>query len=140
MPPRWAQPISPRWLGSHKTWLGVALAVLAATGVAGLQAHLAWRGDLLRGAAWTAVGPLCGLAAMLGDSLKSFFKRRLQIAPGQPWVPMDQLDFVLAGLLMLSYWVALSGIDVALVLGTSFVGTRLVNRWAYSWGIKSTPA
>jgi CDP-2,3-bis-(O-geranylgeranyl)-sn-glycerol synthase len=137
--PRWAVPISERWLGSHKTWLGVALAVLAATAVAWVQSRLAWRGDLLRGAPWYVVGPTCGVAAMLGDSLKSLIKRRLGFAPGQSWMPADQLDFIVAGLLALSWWVDFTVADLALVLGLSFAGTVVVNRLSFSLGIKRTP-
>jgi hypothetical protein len=32
------------------------------------------------------------------DSVKSFVKRRVGIAPGAPWIPFDQLDFVIGAL------------------------------------------
>jgi len=38
-----------------------------------------------------------GLGAIVGDLVKSFFKRRFKIPPGQPWFPFDQLDFILGG-------------------------------------------
>jgi CDP-2,3-bis-(O-geranylgeranyl)-sn-glycerol synthase len=137
--PRWARPIHERWLGSHKTWLGVGLAVLAASLVAWAQAQLAWGGELLPDARWFVLGPSCGLAAMLGDSSKSFVKRRLGIAPGQSWAPADQLDYVAAGLLALSWWVKLRALDVLLVLAVSWAGTVAVNRLSYRLGIKRTP-
>lgn len=46
-----------------------------------------------------ALGVLLGFGAMTGDLVKSFFKRRLNIAPGEQWFPFDQLDFLLGGLL-----------------------------------------
>jgi CDP-2,3-bis-(O-geranylgeranyl)-sn-glycerol synthase len=138
--PYFARPISQRWLGSHKTWLGVGLAILAATAVAWVQSRLAWRGDLMRGAPWLVLGPTCGLAAMLGDSSKSFIKRRLGFAAGQSWMPADQLDYVIAGLLALSWWVNFGAMDVALVLGVSFAGTVVVNQLSYRLGIKRTPS
>jgi CDP-2,3-bis-(O-geranylgeranyl)-sn-glycerol synthase len=137
--PHLARPISARWLGSHKTWLGVGLAVAASTAVAWMQWQLAWRHDLLSDSRWFVVGPVCGAAAMLGDSAKSFFKRRLGMVPGQRWVPADQLDYVVAGLLALSGWVAFSWTDVAIVLGTSFSGSIAVNRLSYRLGVKDTP-
>lgn len=38
---------------------------------------------------------LFGFGAITGDLVKSFFKRRIGIKPGQPWFPFDQLDLVL---------------------------------------------
>ena len=34
-----------------------------------------------------------GLGAGVGDAVKSFFKRRVGIAPGSSWLFFDQLDF-----------------------------------------------
>ncbi len=133
------RPISERWLGSHKTWLGYAFAVVAATAVTVLQWRLDWPGGLADYAQWARLGPACGLGAMLGDSAKSLVKRRLGIAPGQRWVPADQLDFVLGGLLALAFWVELGWLDVVLVLAMSFAATVLVNRIAYAIGVKNVP-
>jgi CDP-2,3-bis-(O-geranylgeranyl)-sn-glycerol synthase len=135
-----ARPISERWLGSHKTWRGVALAVTAATAVAGVQAWCAWPGSLVRPEVpWQILGPVCGLSAMAGDSVKSFFKRRLGIRPGSPWVPADQLDFAVAGLLALSHWVDLRWSDIALLLALTLAASLAVNRLAHAVGLKDTP-
>lgn len=133
------RPISERWLGSHKTWRGCLLAVLASTLTAWLQARLQWAGSLIHYDDWLALGVLCGVAAMAGDSAKSFVKRRLHIAPGAPWIPADQLDYVVAGLLALSLWYRFGWTDVAMVLAVSFVGSLLVNRLSHRLGIKNTP-
>ena len=34
--------------------------------------------------------------------LKSYFKRKLNIKPGKSWIPFDQLDFIIGGLLFIS--------------------------------------
>jgi CDP-2,3-bis-(O-geranylgeranyl)-sn-glycerol synthase len=133
------QPISLRWLGSHKTWRGCALAVLAATLTAWLQSLAQWRGSLIGYDDWLVLGVACGAAAMAGDSAKSFVKRRLGIAPGRPWVPADQLDYVVAGLLALSLWHRFGWADVAIVLAVSFAGSLAVNRLSARLGIKDTP-
>ncbi len=44
---------------------------------------------------------LFGIGALTGDLIKSFFKRRLNIAPGKPFIPFDQIDFVLGAWLFL---------------------------------------
>jgi hypothetical protein len=85
------------------------------------------------------LGPVCGLAAMLGDSTKSFVKRRLEIPPGKPWIPADQLDYAVAGLIALSVWYRPDWGDVLTVLALSFAGSIIINRLSYWLGIKSTP-
>ena len=40
-----------------------------------------------------------GFGALAGDAIESFFKRRTGRERGQPWVPFDQLDFVVGSLL-----------------------------------------
>lgn len=45
---------------------------------------------------------LLGFGALVGDSTKSFFKRRIGIKRGRPWPPFDQLDFIVGGLLFIS--------------------------------------
>jgi CDP-2,3-bis-(O-geranylgeranyl)-sn-glycerol synthase len=136
--PGWNGPISPRWLGEHKTVVGFAFGVAAATATTAIQHSFAWRGGLVDYKVWLPMGLSCGLGAMGGDSLKSFFKRRLGIAPGVRWIPADQLDFVLGGLIALSLWTRLTWLDVLLVLGLSFIGDIAVNQLAFRIGVRDT--
>jgi len=103
------------------------------------QARLQWQGSLIGYEHPLPLGLLCGSAAMAGDSAKSFVKRRLGIAPGRPWVPADQLDYVVAGLLALSSRYAFQAWEVVAILAPSFIGALAVNRRAARWGIKQTP-
>lgn len=48
------------------------------------------------------LGTLLGFGAMTGDAVKSFFKRQLDIAPGEPWFPFDQIDFLIGALIFAS--------------------------------------
>lgn len=45
------------------------------------------------------VGSFMGLGAIVGDLVKSFFKRRVRLHSGQSWFPLDQIDFTLGGML-----------------------------------------
>ncbi|MEM4244868.1 MAG: CDP-2,3-bis-(O-geranylgeranyl)-sn-glycerol synthase [Candidatus Nanoarchaeia archaeon] len=45
------------------------------------------------------LGALMGFGAMFGDMFESFFKRRIGIESGKPWIPFDQIDFIVFGLL-----------------------------------------
>lgn len=49
------------------------------------------------------LGFLLGFGALLGDSVKSFFKRRAGIPPGGKWVPFDQIDFVVGAFALGSF-------------------------------------
>lgn len=95
--------------GSSKTWRGIVSAVILATAIAGLQSWLMNYGyfnqiSLLDYSAWWYVfGPLAGLGAILGDLVKSFFKRRLDIASGRPWPVFDNLDFIV-GFFVFTWW------------------------------------
>ena len=47
---------------------------------------------------WLLLGLLMGSGALIGDAVKSFFKRRLGIAPGAKFIPFDQTDFAIGAL------------------------------------------
>jgi CDP-2,3-bis-(O-geranylgeranyl)-sn-glycerol synthase len=88
-----------RILGDHKTWRGLLAGIVAGTLVFELQ-RLADGAGLLRdlalidyGAHPVLPGFLMGLGTGVGDAVKSFFKRRVDIAPGASWPVFDQLDF-----------------------------------------------
>jgi CDP-2,3-bis-(O-geranylgeranyl)-sn-glycerol synthase len=132
----WNPPISSRWLGGHKTVLGFLAGVLAALATAFAQHGLGWVTDIDRGDGWLDLGLRLGVGAMAGDSAKSFFKRLLGIAPGRPWIPFDQLDFVLGALLVVWPRAALTAGDVAIVLGVSVAGHVAVTHAAYWLGIR----
>lgn len=96
-----------RILGDHKTIRGLLVAPLAG-GVC------FWAQQQLGAFAWAqsmslfdyeqmsvGFGALLGLGAVLGDAVKSFFKRQLDIAPGQPWIPFDQIDFTVGAMLLI---------------------------------------
>jgi CDP-diglyceride synthetase len=132
----WNRPISVRWLGSHKTVVGFAAGVLAAVVVTLVQSRIAWPGGLVAYDHWVALGLRFGVGAMAGDAAKSFVKRRLAIAPGKPWIPWDQVDFVLGALALVWGQAALSWPDVAIILVLSVTGHVLVSRVGYWTGIR----
>ena len=135
----WNRPIHPLLLGNHKTIVGFGVGVAAAIAAAYLQSGLLVAIPLLWDARdWLGVGFACGLGALCGDAVKSFFKRRLGIAPGHRWIPADQVDFVVGGLLALGWFVNLSGSDILAILAVSFVADVAVNQLAFRAGIRDT--
>ena len=135
----WNPPISKRWLGAHKTVVGFALGLLGGVATAFAQYQIGWSRVFLDYADWPILGLALGFGAMAGDSTKSFVKRRLAIAPGTSWIPADQIDFVIGGLIVLAFWVNLSVADMAVILAVSFAGDLLINRLSFRMGIRETP-
>ncbi|MEK6937935.1 MAG: CDP-archaeol synthase [Nanoarchaeota archaeon] len=97
------RPIYEKKLGAHKTWRGVLVAAVIGTLVFAMQKYAYTKGFT----SWALIdysgfsillGTFLGLGAIIGDAVKSYYKRKMNIAPGQPWWGWDQLDFVIGGL------------------------------------------
>jgi CDP-2,3-bis-(O-geranylgeranyl)-sn-glycerol synthase len=93
-----------RIFGSHKTWRGMIVGIIAATGTLALQqyavGHYDWARDLALSVDYRAlptliVGPLFAIGALGGDAIESFFKRQRGIGPGHGWFPFDQTDYII---------------------------------------------
>ena len=92
--------------GKNKTFRGLIFGVIFAAIVAYLQ-FLLYNAGFFRNISfinyqnWLLFGLLMGAGALTGDLIKSFFKRRLDIAPGEKFIPFDQTDFVVGALLFI---------------------------------------
>jgi CDP-2,3-bis-(O-geranylgeranyl)-sn-glycerol synthase len=88
-----------RILGDHKTWRGLCAGIVTGVVVFELQrlVHLAGGLHTLAPIDYAdhplLPGLLMGAGTGVGDAVKSFFKRRIDIAPGGSWPVFDQLDF-----------------------------------------------
>jgi CDP-2,3-bis-(O-geranylgeranyl)-sn-glycerol synthase len=104
-----AKPINAVLFGSHKTWRGLYAAYLGALLVLIAQKFL-WQISWFRNNSVLDYQQIniflfaipFGLGAIIGDLMKSFFKRRINKQPGAPWFPFDQIDFVVGALFFLS--------------------------------------
>lgn len=76
-----------------------------------------------------------GAGAMFGDLIKSFFKRRLGIASGQPWIPFDQIDMTLGALAGLSFLYIPSVLHCIIIILSGFLSFP-VNIIAYFLHLK----
>ncbi|HLC97371.1 MAG TPA: CDP-archaeol synthase [Candidatus Nanoarchaeia archaeon] len=114
------KPIHQKIFGSHKTWRGLIIAPVMGMLIFWLQ-KLAYESGfqdlaIIDYSDFSLVlGFLLGGGAILGDLVKSFFKRRHGIKAGQSWKPWDQLDFVF-GALALSFFVYVPPAEAVLVL------------------------
>lgn len=131
-----------RIFGDHKTWRGLILGVAAGAAVFVVQAA-AYRAGYAHGLAITdyselpsLFGAWLGFGAIVGDAIKSFFKRRVGIAPGKPWIGPDEVDFYLGAWAAAACFVSLPAGAVLLSLPIVFVGHLLTNVVAWSLGLK----
>lgn len=94
-------------LGSHKTWRGFIFGTLAGVLVGAVQGWLYVEYsffqeiaiiDFSQSPGWL-FGLLLGFGALFGDSVKSFFKRRVGVQPGKMFFPWDQVDAYFGGLI-----------------------------------------
>jgi CDP-2,3-bis-(O-geranylgeranyl)-sn-glycerol synthase len=136
--PGWNRPISRQWLGDHKTVVGFLLGVVAAILTSYVQSRSSWSPPGLEPPNWLVLGCAQGVGAMTGDAVKSFFKRRIGIGPGGRWIPADQLDFIIGAMVLGLPWLALTALDVMLVLGFTFVAHIIVNHAAFRLRIRDT--
>jgi len=84
---------------------------------------------------WFA-GFLMGLGAIVGDMVKSFLKRRFKINPGRPWIPFDQIDYVLGGTLFFSLFYVPTTKDVVFLLLIGLTLHIIVNIIGYYVGLR----
>lgn len=116
--------------GAHKTWRGLLAGMATATAVLAIEQflarHHAWAVyasgpvDYTTLTLWV-LGPLFGFGALMGDAIESFFKRRVAREAGTSWVPFDQIDYVLGGLIASLAAVRLRPYDYLAVLALWFV-------------------
>ena len=83
-------------------------------------------------------GFLQGAGAILGDLVKSYYKRKSGIKPGEPWLFWDQIDFVIGGIVLGFLWYVPPAGSVAVLLAASPILHALVNYIGYLLKIKET--
>ena len=82
------------------------------------------------------IGFLLGFGALLGDALGSFIKRRMGIGRGKPAPILDQLDFIIVALILVSLVVELNLLCVVLAIILTLFIHLIANTGAYLLGMK----
>jgi CDP-2,3-bis-(O-geranylgeranyl)-sn-glycerol synthase len=133
-----------RVLGDHKTWRGLLAGIVAGTVVFEMQ-RFAYEAEVVRDLALIdysahplVPGLLMGVGAGLGDAVKSFFKRRMDIEPGASWPVFDQLDFFLGAYLFVSFVYAPPLLLTIASLPVILLGNIASNAVGYWLGFKET--
>lgn len=132
--------------GSHKTWRGIFSATLTGGLVFYLQKLFYNKGifnkiSMLNYSEHSILfGFVMGFGAIFGDLIKSFFKRRVGIKPGGKFIPFDQIDFVIGGLVFSSLffytpplvvWVVLIAVSVPIHITARYIGylLNICDKW-----------
>lgn len=128
-----------RLLGGGKTWPGFFVGILAGLIAATITSQLITIYPSKR--THIFVGLMLAIGAMLGDTLGSFVKRRLNITHGRPAFLLDQIPFLLVALAFAYPWkpdvldttgfIFLLALTVVLHSGTNIIAHRL--------GLKKVP-
>lgn len=136
-----------RWIGDGVTWRGFIAGTIVGTLTGTIQGLIAPIVLGLLGAnimtpivtgipEGIAVGFLLGFGALLGDAIGSFLKRRLGIGRGKPAPLLDQLDFIIVALILVSLVVELNLLVVAIAIVLTLAIHLLTNTGAYLLGLK----
>lgn len=139
-----AKPISEKLFGSHKTYSGFFVGIILAMLISVLQSVLYsfdffQRISLISYAQdYLLIGFLLGFGALLGDTIKSFFKRRMGIAPGEKWIPFDQIDYTLGAFLLSFFIWQPSLIFVLVAIIFNFLMHILFNHLGFWLGVRKS--
>lgn len=116
-----------RLLGSSKTWRGVAVGIIAPACLSPLM-NLPWQ-----------AGALTGAAAMAGDCLASFVKRRLGLAASSMALGLDQIPESLLPAISMRAYAQLTAIDILMVVLIFFFGELALSRVFFRLGLRERP-
>ena len=126
-------------LGKNKTWRGVVFGVIFGLLVVSIQRLISWDLSFFSYSEYNflLVGFLMGLGAISGDIVESFFKRRKGIKSGEMLFPFDQVDFILGGLVFLSFYFWIGWLGCLIILIEYFILHVFINFIGYLLRIRS---
>ncbi len=136
-----------RWIGNGVTWRGLIGGTLIGTLTGAIQGYLGPKiiemlGQNLITPIITnipegiVIGFLLGFGALLGDAIGSFLKRRLGIGRGKPAPILDQLDFLIVALMLVSLVVKLNWLVIVIAIVLTLIIHLIANTGAYLLGMK----
>jgi len=84
-------------------------------------------------------GSLLSIGALLGDIVASFFKRRINLKPGDQLLLVDQLDFVFGGILLTANIYMPSITEIIIIVIITLIAHKLTNFLAFKLKVKKVP-
>ena len=136
-----------RWIGDGVTWRGLIGGTVIGIITGAIQGYfgpqiIAEFGDYIITPIVTSIpqgiliGFLLGFGALLGDAIGSFLKRRIGIGRGKPAPILDQLDFLIMALILVSFVVELNWLFVIIAILLTLAIHLIANSAAYLLGMK----
>lgn len=117
-----------RLFGTHKTVVGTLFGLIGAVLMAFIQLKVF---GFLHYSNWLLFGLLLGGGALFGDIVKSFIKRQLNLPPGRPWIPFDEIDFSVGALTAVSFVYFPGWLESFVIIVMSALGHIIVNHAAF---------
>lgn len=142
---RWTTPLDfgksfqgRRIFGDNKTWRGVVFGTVLAAIVGWFQYRFFGTNPE---STWFLMGAAAamGFGALLGDAIESWVKRRRGIAAGEKWVPFDQTDFIIGGLVCVLPFVRPQFSQIIMIFVIYFGLHIVVSYIGYLTGLKKKP-
>lgn len=137
----WGMPI----LGSHKTWRGLIVELLACSLFTQLffASNAFYNLNVYESLGFKAYAQMnglifglwLGLGIVFGDLFFAFIKRRLRLKPGFPFVPFDQTNYVLGACLFIEPLLHLGLIFWLTLFILTFIIHVTFNRLGYNLGL-----
>ncbi len=130
--------------GKHKTWRGFLVATLAGGITFILQQALYTipSFEYLSLFDYPAIpshfGFVVGFGALFGDLIRAFFKRRFKVSPGKTWLPFDQIDYTIGGLVFALPYVSISWSVAITIVLSGFLLHIIVGHIGYYLRIKDS--
>ena len=116
-----------RFLGPSKTWRGLAIGILFPTCLSPFI-----------GLPWQA-GMFVGAAAMAGDCLSSFVKRRLGVESSNMALGLDQIPEALLPAFSMRAYLYLNAADISAIVLLFWIGALALSRIFFRLGLRERP-
>jgi CDP-2,3-bis-(O-geranylgeranyl)-sn-glycerol synthase len=135
-----------RVFGDHKTVRALVAGTFTAGVIHLIQLYLVNNYELFsklvlfdqsQRALW--LGFLLGFGAIFGDMIKSFFKRQIGIQPGKPWIPFDQIDWIVGSILIAAPFTQITVMTAVFAAIIGFFLSLSVKFIGYHLKIDTTP-
>jgi len=129
--------------GSHKTWRGLICGIIAGILASCFQKWLYQSSSFIKNNSLIPYdkidiflfGFLISLGTILGDLLFAFLKRRQDIPPGAPWIPFDQINYVIGTFLLTSLYIQIEMIYWLIIFVLTILLHIIVNYLGYILGL-----
>ena len=136
-----------RIFGDHKTIRGLTIGIVTGIVTVYLQQYLYQISPFLQknvpldysNLNPIVLGTLSGAGALIGDLIKSFFKRRANIKAGTSWIPYDQIDYIIGGSVLTSLMIPLSLFQYTLALLLFPALHLLISYFGFLLHLKKSP-